>query len=140
MTGVLTSPQDAEAAFYRAFADRDLDSMHRIWADSPQTMCIHPGGSLLRGTADILQSWNEILSNAVLPDIHYQVLHSQLSSDVSIHTVQEAIRPAHSEKTPTIVISTNIYQKLAAGWHIIIHHASLPLVDRNESEPARNLH
>jgi len=138
MSGNHASPQDAEVAFYRAFADRDLVSMQHVWADSPNTMCVHPGGPLLHGTADIIQSWNEILSNASVPEIQFEVVNSLLKGSISIHTVREAIRLANSDNTPSIVISTNVYQKTTAGWVIITHHASLPLVDQRK--PARNLH
>lgn len=138
MTVNYANPQDAEAAFYRAFADRDMVGMQHVWADSPNAMCVHPGGSLLHGTTDILHSWNEILSNASLPEIRFEVVHSLLKDDISVHTVREAIRPANSDDTPTIVISTNVYQKTTTGWLIITHHASLPLVDQRE--PARSLH
>ena len=138
MTAKYANPHDAEAAFYRAFADRDIVGMQHIWANSPNAMCVHPGGSLLHGTADILRSWNEILSNASLPEIRFEIVNSLQEDDISVHTVREAIRPANSNDTPTIVISTNVYQKNTTGWLIITHHASLPLVDQRE--PVRSLH
>ena len=34
----------ANAAFYRAFAERDVDAMDALWARSIPVACIHPGG------------------------------------------------------------------------------------------------
>ena len=33
----------ANEAFYRAFADRDMDAMEDLWAASGPVCCIHPG-------------------------------------------------------------------------------------------------
>jgi hypothetical protein len=33
----------ANEAFYRAFADRDIDAMDALWARGEPVLCIHPG-------------------------------------------------------------------------------------------------
>ena len=132
------NPHDAEAAFYRAFAERNPAGMRSVWADGPHTLCVHPGGSLLRGTAEILQSWDGILTNVSVPEVNYEQVNVLQEGDLAIHTVRETIRPAISADAPTTVISTNIYQKTALGWRMVTHHASLPLVDQRKA--ARNLH
>ena len=57
-------PTSAEQAFYAAFSDLDDDAMQAVWVDSDDASCIHPGGTLLRGTKDILM-W--MLSTKMLP-------------------------------------------------------------------------
>lgn len=133
------SPGDSrnvEAAFYAAFVQRDLSAMQAIWADSPDVTCIHPGGPLLRGTADIVRSWAEILTNAAQPDVQYTELQRILDGDTAIHVVEERIRPARSGTDPTRVISTNVYRRTADGWRMFMHHSSLPLVSAKKSGPS----
>ena len=124
-----------ESAFYAAFADRDVKAMRRVWADDARALCIHPGGSLLRGTAAILQSWAEILSGAAPPEIRHHEIQRLAAGDLAVHTVEELIRPAHSGQAPTRVIATNIYVRTTSGWRLLAHHASLPLVTQGKRDP-----
>jgi ketosteroid isomerase-like protein len=133
-------PRHAEAAFYAAFGRRDLAAMTAIWSDSPQALCIHPGGPPLHGPEAILQSWTEILGNAAPPEVRYRELQQLLSGDLAIHIVEELIRPAGSSDAATRVIATNVYQRAADdGWRLLVHHASLPLM-RGGGDKARSLH
>lgn len=135
-----TDPRQAEAAFYAAFGARDLTAMIAIWSDSPQALCIHPGGPPLHGPEAILQSWTEILGNAAPPEVRYTELQQVLSGDLAIHVVEERIRPGRSPDAPTRVIATNVYRREPdARWRLLVHHASLPLMSRPGSK-TRSLH
>ena len=39
----------ANEAFYRAFADRDVEAMDEVWAQGVPVACIHPGWQRARG-------------------------------------------------------------------------------------------
>ena len=44
----------ANRAFYRAFAERDVDAMDQIWAPTGAVVCLHPGQPPLHGRAEIM--------------------------------------------------------------------------------------
>ena len=53
----MTPAQEAEvlaanAAFYEAFDQRDMDAMERLWANQVPVCCIHPGWGPLFGRHD----------------------------------------------------------------------------------------
>ena len=50
-------------AFYDAVETGDVDLMASLWADDPETSCIHPGATPLRGTAAVLRSWTVLMAN-----------------------------------------------------------------------------
>src|SRR5687768_7948192 len=54
---------EANEAFYRAFNEKDADAMDRIWAESGEVACIHPGWNVLEGREAVMDSWRGILSN-----------------------------------------------------------------------------
>lgn len=135
------SPEDAEAAFYGAFAATDVAAMARVWLDEG-AVCVHPGGVLLLGKDAVMQSWAEILSGATPPRIEHRLIRRITASDLQIHLVEERIQPGgETAATASRVIATNIYAKGPGGWQLQIHHASLPLMPaRSAKGSGRRLH
>lgn len=127
------TPDQAEAAFYEAFERCDATAMGRVWTDSEQACCIHPGGPLLQGSDAVLQSWGEIFSQARPPEVGFRVVQRQLTAELAIHIVEEAIRPAGGRDTPTRVIALNVYRQGPDGWHMLTHHASLPMMGQSQA-------
>jgi ketosteroid isomerase-like protein len=125
------APDEAEAAFYAAFATTDLRAMDRVWQDGEDAVCIHPGGALLLGKPAVMQSWAEILGGTAPPRIDYRLLNRIAAPGLEIHLVEESIRAgADPDARPNRVIATNVYAQGAAGWRMTVHHASLPLMAR----------
>jgi hypothetical protein len=57
---------------------------------------------------------------------------------VAIHSVHENIVVAGESKARGTIAATNIYQRTAAGWRLVLHHAS-PVPEapaRPESKPS----
>src|SRR5262245_24619647 len=52
----------ANAAFYRAFATRDVAAMEALWARATPVACIHPGWQVLNGRENVMASWRGILA------------------------------------------------------------------------------
>ncbi len=121
-------PDSVEAAFYQAFERCDLTAMTRLWQDAPDTSCIHPGGPLLQGAGEILDSWGQIFSQASPPEVRYRVVNRLQVDGLAVHTVEEAVRPGDGESDPTRLIATNIYRNTNGNWQLIAHHASLPMI------------
>lgn len=117
-----------EQAFYQAFEHCSLEEMRAIWLDHDSAACVHPGGPLLRGTARILSSWESIFAGASPPKIRHHEIQRIVTGDLAIHTVEELITPNGDDSDPTRIIATNVYQRTEAGWRMLTHHASLPMV------------
>lgn len=129
----MTAHADAdsvETAFYLAFERCDLNAMTRLWDDAPDVTCIHPGSELLVGPAAVLDSWGQIFSQASPPVIRYRLLQKMEAPGLAIHTVEEAVQPGDQSTEPTRLIATNIYRAGDDGWHMVTHHACLPMVGR----------
>jgi len=128
-------PDQAEAAFYQAFELCDLHAMQRVWEAGDTSSCIHPGGPLLQGHEAVLQSWEQIFSQARPPQLSYRVLQRLQVDGLAVHTVEEAIRPGDGPEAPTLLIATNLYRQGSDGWLMIAHHACLPMLGQRQASP-----
>lgn len=115
--------QEAEQAFYRAFATADFDAMKAVWA-TRDIACIHPGGALLQEPETIFKSWQHILTTQGAAELRVEVLYRQARKDNVIHVVREHFRNL-SNRPALPVLSTNVYLLQADGWRMCVHHASI---------------
>lgn len=135
------SAEEAESAFYHAFEALDLELMARVWGHAEDVACVHPGGDLLQGHAAVMQSWLEIFGSAARPSIAFRLLRSECSGGISVHLVEETIRPGGSHETKASrVLASNLYTNGPDGWHLHQHHASLPLMRRRGTPEGPKLH
>lgn len=132
-----SDPGGAEHAFYSAFADLDIDRMRSVWSSTERISCIHPGGGLLQGTEAVIASWADIFRSSQPPQIVHRLIQASQDSNLVVHIVEEQIRSGDTDRRAT-VIATNVYGLLEDGWHMLAHHASLPLVEpqNNQRAPA----
>jgi ketosteroid isomerase-like protein len=100
----------------------DLDVMASLWAEA-DVICVHPGSGAIVGHDEVMRSWSHIFTNAEQPDIQYMVGKCTESDELAVHVVAEEISSAG--QAATVVLATNVYQKLAQGWLMVEHHASL---------------
>jgi len=135
------SAEEAEAAFYRAFQNLDLELMKQVWSELPEACCLHPGGGLLLGKQAILQSWKAIFSKAERPSMVHRCLQATTLGELSVHQVEELIRPGGDPKgKASRVIATNVYRRDRNGWRMLTHHSSLPLTASTTEELNGRLH
>jgi len=121
-----SSSEEAEAAFYAAFANCDLRAMDVVWADA-EVICIHPGSTALVGRNIVMQSWSNILTNAEPPNLNVEVLSRTVRNELAVHVVEEQITPlTGSPESTSVVLATNVYCLEADGWYLLEHHASVP--------------
>lgn len=126
------SAEAVEDAFYHAFAGTDLSGMARVWIGGAEARCIHPGGDLLTGATAVLDSWRQIFSGAAAPTVRHRLLHRSAAADLGIHLVEERIGPSGaSDERLTRVLATNVYRRTPDGWRMVLHHATLPLVEES---------
>lgn len=129
---VYATPQDAETAFYDAFARGDLDTMMTVWADDDDIYCVHPHGTRIAGVGEVRESWRQIFRSrpAVafqLRDQHY--VHGMM---LAIHSVYEQVQ---AEGARGATVATNIYLRTEHGWRMVVHHASA--VPASAAPPSR---
>jgi len=55
--------EDANALFYRALEDSDLEVMSSVWLHEDWVKCVHPGWELITGWEKVRESWQRIFSN-----------------------------------------------------------------------------
>lgn len=136
------TPEAAERAFYGAFSATDLDLMGAVWSDGKGVLCIHPGSALLQGKPAIMQSWKEIFSSGEPPTIEYRFIDGFETEELVVRVVEEKIRPRGSSPgAATRVLATNVFVRSEGAWYLVEHHASLPLMEReNAKDSQRQLH
>lgn len=112
-----------EAAFYDALARADLDGLMALWADDDEIVCVHPGAPRLVGHMAIRASWEAIFVHG---GVHIKPLqrHAVQSTLSATHNVVEEIA-SDTGQAERHVLATNVYLKTAAGWRIMLHHASV---------------
>jgi ketosteroid isomerase-like protein len=121
---ILTSPQDAAIAFYRAFEARDIEMMMATWAEDEDIVCVHPGGPRLVGYEAVRAGWEQLFSGNTR-------LSFRLDQIVVIETVGLALQSAiehvtvGDDREPRgAALATNIFLRTPSGWRMVVHHAS----------------
>ena len=138
------SPEDAEAQFYDALRDGDLDRVMAVWADDEDVVCVHPGGARVMGPQAVRSAFEAIFSSgqiAVHPE-HVKHVHAM---GCAVHSVLERIDVVTVEGPRTgWVVATNVYVKTSQGWRMAAHHASPgapdEIVEIGGTEPPSVLH
>jgi ketosteroid isomerase-like protein len=115
-------PDAAEEAFYTAFREGDIETMRRVWSVAGDVVCVHPAHAALTGYAEVMASWESILSTTDGFDIRFRC-HQQLRDGrLVVHIGIEEITSAEGDRVT--VPATNAYRLTADGWQLCLHHAS----------------
>jgi len=122
---IFPTAQDAENAFYEALETRDLDAMMAVWAEDEDIVCVHPGGARLNGQDQVRESWARIFAAGPRARIHTTQQVAISGMMLAVHSVFETFSiEGRKEPQPLPVVATNVYLRTAAGWRMIVHHAS----------------
>ena len=119
--------QDAENAFYEAFERCDLEGMMAVWAEDEDIVCVHPGGPRLTGQDQVRESWARIFSGGPRARVHIASQVAISGMMLAVHSVHENFTiegQSRGDAQPLPIVATNIYLRTAAGWRMIVHHAS----------------
>lgn len=133
------TPQDAEAAFYEALEQSDLDAMMAVWSEDEEIVCVHPGGPRLSGYAVIRETWRRIFEGGSKLRVQVQPLSAVVNPFTAIHSLieQVSLRSGNTPQAP--VVATNVYVRGPAGWRMVVHHASPAPPDPGTDSP-KTLH
>ena len=125
----------ANRAFYRAFADGDLDAMQAVWSHGAHVRCVHPGWTMIEGWERVRESWARILAGPDGDlDITIDEVQVRASDDVAWVACIERLSNGAFD---TALIATNVFERDERGaWLLVQHHAS-PILRDGSNEPAR---
>ena len=125
----------ANAAFYQAFAGRDVEAMGRLWADREQSVCIHPGWDALHGYALIMASWHDILANPGSPDVRATDARASVHGELGIVTCHEILPDG-------VLVATNLFVRQDGDWRMMHHQAGPTALDvpRASAAPSDLVH
>jgi ketosteroid isomerase-like protein len=131
------SADDVEARFYDALQAGDVDKLMACWADEDDILCIHPGGPRLMGAGAIRAAYEAMLAQAGSMTLRPERLRKIESLTSVVHSVVERISIMTLQGPQDVfVIATNIYNKTAQGWRMVVHHVSPGSVQELEDHSA----
>ena len=108
----------ANEAFYRAFADKDMDAMADLWSRDQPVSCVHPGWGPLFDRSEVISSWAAILTAPEAPDIRCVSPTVQLYGDLGIVICFEQLQGG-------TLVASNIFVRHGSLWKMI-HHQGAP--------------
>ena len=130
----------AEAYFYEAFANIDMQGMSEVWLPSDAVFCIHPSGRPLLGFQAVQESWRTIFSGGQPVTLFYRVVKKQVSDGMAIHLVEEELSTADGSQRG-LIMATNCYLKTERGWRLFSHHGSPMIVpEQGQVETSARIH
>jgi SnoaL-like protein len=141
----VSDPLTIHRAFYDAVETGDVDLMASLWADDPETSCIHPGATPLRGTAAVLRSWTVLMANVGY--IQFFLTEVELTgfprgsddpTTVAITCTENILSDAAPSAEETFTggkaICTSILIRDPSGWKFWSRHAS-PVAELGVTDP-----
>jgi ketosteroid isomerase-like protein len=113
----------ANAAFYRAFADRDPEAMDALWARRDAVACVHPGWQALHGRDEVMASWRSILESPDAPEISCARAMVYAGAEFAFVVCVERLQGG-------TLAATNVFVRESGEWRIVHHHAGPIAPDR----------
>lgn len=115
----------ANAAFYRAFERKDIETMSTVWSQGTGSFCIHPGSNILRGWKEIRTSWEQIFKNTAYIEINTDIIATELSDNIAYVVLRENVfQVVGGRRLEAQSTATNIFQFLGGKWYLVHHHGS----------------
>ncbi len=133
---IFPTAQDAQNAFYEALERGDLEAMMAVWSEDEDIVCVHPAGQRLAGQAAVREAWRQMFAGG--PNPRVRITQQVVIAGVMLeaHSVHENITVASEAHPRPPMVATNVYLRTAAGWRMIVHHASpAPGAPAAESAP-----
>ncbi|VAW78522.1 hypothetical protein MNBD_GAMMA15-588 [hydrothermal vent metagenome] len=131
------TPEEAEQAFYDAFANADLGEMMAVWAERDFIECIHPMCDRAQGFEAVEESWREIFDGGLRVQFKLSRIHRTQDALIAVHVHYEHLSTADDENDWPPVIATNVFQLVEGSWRIVHHHAS-PCPDEDDNIEAED--
>ncbi|HYX16726.1 MULTISPECIES: nuclear transport factor 2 family protein [unclassified Nostoc] len=115
----------ANAAFYRAFERKDIETMSAVWSQGTGSFCIHPGSNILRGWKEIRTSWEQIFKNTAYIEINTDIIATEITEKIAYVVLRENVfQVVGGRRLEAQSTATNIFQFLGEKWYLVHHHGS----------------
>ena len=136
---IFPTAQDAENAFYEALERGDLEGMMAVWAEDEEIVCVHPGGAAPgRARTRCARAGRRSSPAAPRARVHIaQQVAIAGHDDRGAQRARELHRAPASRARSAPMVATNVYLRTAAGWRMIVHHASPAPAQAAPPSPAR---
>jgi len=121
---IFPTAQDAENAFYDSLERGDLDLMMAVWAEDEEIVCVHPAGGRIAGQEQVRDSWRRMFASGQRLQIKIAQRVTLSGMMVEVRSVHEVITIVGEEAARPPMVATNVYLRTAAGWRMVVHHAS----------------
>jgi ketosteroid isomerase-like protein len=110
---------EANQAFYRAFAARDLAAMAVLWAVGVPVACIHPGWDAIDGRQQVLASFRAILESPAAPAVRCTLARAHLIGETgtAFVTCHELVQGAR-------LVATNGFVREEGAWRLFLHQST----------------
>lgn len=118
---------EANAAFYRAFAARDVAAMERLWSARHPVACIHPGWDVLDGRDEVLRSWRAVLAADDAPAPGCSHAEARVVGEAAFVTCHEVFGGGR-------LAATNLFVREEGAWRMV-HHQAAPIAP-GQARPA----
>ncbi len=115
----------ANDQFYRALSLADLSAMTRLWVNTPDAVCQHPGSAPLYGWDAIYASWRSIFE--------HQGPLRVWATDVRVRVFGQTAEVTCLENVDTGQVAgsgilqtraTNLFRRVGGAWKLLEHHAA----------------
>lgn len=116
MTKLEAAALAANAEFYAAFRQRDVERMLSLWALHLGPVCIHPGWEILRGGDAVADGWRTVLAHPDSPEIR--------CFGASVLVVGKTAIVTCTEEVPGLLLAaTNVFVRENRAWKLVLHQA-----------------
>lgn len=116
---------EANARFYQALSQQDLDAMEAVWLPTEWVQCVHPGSSILHGWTAVRESWAGIFHGPARLNAQIDDVRVRVAGDVAWVSCTERISALSSDRLDTsLAQATNVFVALSGAWRLVVHHAS----------------
>lgn len=124
MMRFFATPLDAEAAFYEALEQADVEGMMRIWAEDEEVVCVHPKGGRCLGFAAVREGWQRAFAQDTRTSVRITDVVRRQGILLATHSINEHYSLPDETLPRPPVIATHVYVHGAQGWHLLSRHAS----------------
>jgi ketosteroid isomerase-like protein len=112
---------EANAAFYAAFEEQDLDKMSEAWLHEDHVVCTHPGWASLRGWPAVAASWFALFQGDNSMQFILTNVEATVRGDIGWVTLDENLIAGAQAQS---VAAMNLFERVEGRWRLVVHLGS----------------
>ncbi|MBM3267335.1 MAG: nuclear transport factor 2 family protein [Candidatus Sericytochromatia bacterium] len=117
--------RSANAAYYRALENRDVEALARVWSRLDDVKCVHPGWRLLRGWPAIKASYKRRFDEVAFQKFGVEDQFIEVYGDLGVVAMTEVcLAQVQGVTTEARYQATNLFRREQGDWRLFLHHAS----------------